>query len=108
MAETARPRCAPTFISCNLVMLLLVLTTMKGPLTRKTQDLDTSNRFRLGKSLAAPKIPKDWTKLQARSRLSKPTPPPRAKAFKVLKVIQFCSIASLAILLSGDVCPNHG
>lgn len=79
-------------------MLLLVLTTIKGPL-----DLDISNRLHLGKSLAAPKIPIDWTKLQAAL-----TAQHRLQDQRRLEFSTSFSFASHAILLSGEVYPNRG
>ena len=106
MAATTRPRRAPAFISRKLVMLLLVVTAIRGPITRISQDYDYANRFHLGQNLAAPKVPKDPTGLQIRShRESSST---RVKALDILRTIHYCSIASLMVLLSGDVSPNPG
>lgn len=107
MAAVARSRSAPSFISRKLVMLLLVVTAIRGPLTKISQDYVITNRFHLGQSLAAPKIPQDPTGLQTRSHHGSLSST-RTKALNILKTIHYCSIASLMVLFSGDVCPNPG
>lgn len=105
MAATTRPQRAPAFISRKLVVLLLVVTAIRGPITRISQDYHYANRFHLGQNLAAPKVPKDPTGLQSHRESSSST---RVKALNILRTIHYCSIASLMVLLSGDVCPNPG
>ena len=108
MAARARPRHARhLFIARELVMLLLVVIAIRGPLTSISQNYDISNRFHLGQSLAAPKVPKDPSGQQVRSHCGNLSST-RAKVSNILKTIHYCSVASLIVLLSGDVCPNPG
>ena len=108
MAARAWPgRARHLSIARELVMLLLVVIAIRGPLTSISQNYDISNRFHLGQSLAAPKVPKDPSGQQVRSHCGNLSST-RAKVSNNLKTIHYCSIASLMVLLSGDVCPNPG
>ena len=108
MATVARLHRAPQYFKVKLVFQLLFLITLKGLSSDNYKDPYSSNKLYMGKDLSTPRVSGNLQGRRASIRRSTDSLTPRAKVLKTLTILHYCSVSALAILLSGDVCPNPG
>ena len=109
MAAAVRSSSTRQHLALKLLTLLLFFVLMKGLLPKNSYEEFQTVNLHLGKEIVAPRIPASTLSIQPRtSSHHNETLSARVKAVRALKILQYYCIASLTILISGDVSSNPG